>query len=110
DRVVPMLPERLSADLCSLKEGVDRPCLAVRMIFDAQGHKRRHEFVRGIMRSAARLTYGQAQAIFDGSHDRTVSEAAGRALAHVWSCYGTLAIARKKRDPLDLDLPERRIV
>jgi ribonuclease R len=110
DRVVPMLPERLSADLCSLKEGVDRPCLAVRMTFDAQGHKKHHEFVRGIMRSAARLTYAQAQAIFDGARDSTVSEAAGRGLAHVWSCYGTLAIARKKRDPLDLDLPERRVV
>jgi ribonuclease R len=110
DRVVPMLPERLSADLCSLKEGVDRPCLAVRMIFDAQGNKRRHEFVRGIMRSAARLTYAQAQAIFDGGRDRSVSEVAGGALAHVWSCYGSLATARKKRDPLDLDLPERRIV
>ena len=44
DRVVPMLPEELSADLCSLKEGVDRPCLAVRMVFDAHGHKRGHHF------------------------------------------------------------------
>ena len=46
DRVVPMLPEELSADLCSLKEGVDRPCLAVRMVFDAHGHKRSHKFLR----------------------------------------------------------------
>ena len=62
DRVVPMLPEELSADLCSLKEGVDRPCLAVRMVFDAQGRKRSHTFLRGVMRSAARLTYARAQA------------------------------------------------
>src|SRR6185312_15983198 len=53
DRVVPMLPERLSADLCSLMENEDRPCLAVRMIFDHHGHKKRHEFLRAIMRSAA---------------------------------------------------------
>ena len=55
DRVVPMLPEALSADLCSLRENEDRPCLAVRMMFDARGAKRRHEFIRGTMRSAARL-------------------------------------------------------
>src|SRR5205085_9613265 len=60
DRVVPMLPEKLSADLCSLM-AVDRPCLAVRMVFDRDGNKKRHEFVRGIMRSAATLTYQQAQ-------------------------------------------------
>jgi ribonuclease R len=59
DRVVPMLPEELSADLCSLKEGVDRPCLAVRMVFDAQGRKIAHKFMRGVMRSAARLTYAR---------------------------------------------------
>ena len=57
DQVVPMLPEALSTDLCSLKEGVDRPCLAVRMVFDAHGHKREHRFMRGMMRSAAKLSY-----------------------------------------------------
>ena len=64
-----MLPEELSADLCSLKEGVDRPCLAVRMVFDAHGHKRCHKFLRGVMRSAARLTYARAQRAFDGNPD-----------------------------------------
>src|SRR5204863_7858657 len=54
DRVVPMLPEELSADLCSLKEGVDRPCLVARMIFDRHGHKKSHVFLRAVMRSAAR--------------------------------------------------------
>ena len=77
DRVVPMLPEALSADLCSLRENEDRPCLAVRMVFDARGAKRRHEFVRGIMRSAARLTYAQAQAAFDGRPDHEDGAAAG---------------------------------
>ncbi len=109
DRVVPMLPERLSADLCSLMDGVDRPCLAVRMVFDKQGNKRSHEFVRGIMRSAASLTYAQAQSAFDGKPAGEISTPARRALADLWACYKSLSAARKKRDPLDLDLPERRI-
>ncbi len=107
DRVVPMLPERLSADLCSLRENEDRPCLAVRMVFDARGNKRRHEFLRGMMRSAARLTYTQAQRAFDGKPDGPA--AAHETLAHVWNAYRVLAEARDKREPLSLDLPERRI-
>jgi ribonuclease R len=107
DRVVPMLPERLSADLCSLMENEDRPCLAVRMIFDANGNKKRHEFLRGIMRSAASLTYKQAQDAFDG-HDK--SPIAKNVLIPLWHAYQAMARARDKRDPLALDLPERRIV
>jgi ribonuclease R len=110
DRVVPMLPERLSADLCSLMEGVDRPCLALRMVFDRSGRKKRHEFLRGMMRSAASLTYKQAQDAFDGRPDKTIPAPAQQALRGLWACYQSLAIARKERDPLDLDLPERRIV
>ena len=109
DRVVPMLPEELSADLCSLKEGVERPCLAVRMIFDAHGHKREHHFMRAIMRSAARLTYARAQAAFDGHPDPGMSATVRKTLADLWVAYKTLTIAREKRQPLDLDLPERRI-
>ena len=107
DRVVPMLPERLSADLCSLIENEDRPCLAVRMIFDKHGNKRRHEFLRGIMRSPASLTYAQAQRAFDGKPDR---KDVAKPLADLWACYQALARARDARDPLNLDLPERRIV
>jgi ribonuclease R len=109
DRVVPMLPEKLSADLCSLKEGVERPCLAVRMVFDKNGKKCRHEFLRGMMRSAARLTYAQAQHAFDGKSDATLSAVAQQSLAGVWAAYQTLVKERAARDPLDLDLPERRI-
>jgi ribonuclease R len=109
DRVVPMLPEALSADLCSLKEGVDRPCLAVRMVFDANGKKRAHQFLRGVMRSAARLTYAQAQSAFDGKPDAALSSIAKDTLAALWKAYGALVKAREARDPLDLDLPERRI-
>lgn len=110
DRVVPMLPETLSADLCSLREGQDRACLAARMVFDQNGRKRRHEFVRGIMRSAARLTYAQAQRAFDGTPDADNAEIARVALTPLWKAYQSVAKARDARDPLNLDLPERRIV
>jgi ribonuclease R len=109
DRVVPMLPEALSADLCSLREGEDRPCLAVRMIFDKHGKKKRHEFLRGLMRSAARLTYAQAQRAFDGKPDEHNREIAKITLKPLWEAYQILAKARDVREPLNLDLPERRI-
>jgi ribonuclease R len=107
DRVVPMLPEKLSADLCSLMGAVDRPCLAVRMVFDRDGNKKWHEFIRGVMRSAATLTYQQAQRAFDGKDE---GELARNVLAPLWNAYQALAKARDRRDPLSLDLPERRIV
>jgi ribonuclease R len=110
DRVVPMLPEQLSADLCSLREGEDRACLAVRMNFDASGRKRRHEFLRAIMRSAARLTYAQAQRAFDGKPDTDRRDMAEQTLVPLWNAYRVLAEARDRRAPLDLDLPERRVV
>ena len=71
DRVVPMLPEALSNGLCSLKPKEDRGCLAVRMVIDAEGRKLRHRFMRGLMRSTARLTYDQVQAAADGRPDET---------------------------------------
>jgi len=110
DRVVPMLPEELSADLCSLKEGVDRPCLVARMVFDAHGRKKSHVFQRGIMRSAARLTYARAQGAFDGNPDADINATVRKTLADVWAAYKSLTVARNHRDPLDLDLPERRVV
>lgn len=110
DRVVPMLPERLSADLCSLIEGADRPCLAVRMVIDRRGRKKRHEFMRGVMRSAASLTYAEAQSAFDGRPLAERSEAVNRALGDISSAYRSLTTARKSREPLELELPERRIV
>ena len=67
DRVVPMLPEKISNDLCSLRESEERPCLAVRMVFDKHGEKRTHTFVRGMMKSAAKLSYQEAQAAIDGN-------------------------------------------
>src|SRR6202035_3397651 len=71
DRVVPMLPEALSNELCSLKPGVERACMAVHMTIDSEGRLVKHRFVRGLMRSAARLTYEQVQRARDGYPDET---------------------------------------
>ncbi len=110
DRVVPMLPERISNDLCSLKEGVARPCLAVRMIFDRSGHKLSHRFLRGLMRSAASLSYEQAQGAIDGRPDETTGPLLDSVLRPLWGAYASVLRARTDRGPLDLDLPERKIL
>jgi ribonuclease R len=110
DRVVPMLPETLSNDLCSLKEGVDRPCLAVRMAFDKSGHKRGHRFMRAMMRSAAKLSYPEAQAAIDGRPSEKTKPLLKTVLKPLWTAYQALASARDKRGPLELDLPERKII
>ena len=109
DRVVPMLPETLSADLCSLREGEPRAVLAVRMIFDKTGAKRGHKLVRGLMRSAARLTYAQAQDAWDGRGDEKTAAILEPVLQPLFAAYEALREAREQRSPLDLDLPERRI-
>jgi ribonuclease R len=109
DRVVPMLPERISNDLCSLKEGLDRPAIAVRMVFSADGHKRSHRFHRIMMRSAARLAYSEAQEVFEGrllKRDGRVLDA----LKSLWDAYQILSRGRDTREPLALDLPERKVV
>ncbi|MFT3730231.1 MAG: ribonuclease R [Hyphomicrobium sp.] len=110
DRVVPMLPEKISNDLCSLRELEERPCLCVRMIFDKHGEKRRHTFIRAIMKSAAKLSYQEAQAAIDGKPSAKCEPLMERALQPLWAAYRAVAKARDKRGPLDLDLPERRIV
>lgn len=110
DRVVPMLPERLSNDLCSLRELEDRPCLAVRMVFDARGRKRSQAFMRAMMRSAAKLSYQEAQAAIDGTPSAKCVPLMETALKPLWRAYEALSIARSAREPLDLDLPERKIV
>ncbi|MFM1816874.1 MAG: hypothetical protein RLZ98_3569 [Pseudomonadota bacterium] len=110
DRVVPMLPERISNDLCSLREGEDRPCLAIEMVFDKTGKKRRHKLMRAVMRSAAKLSYQEAQAAFDGTPGTKAAAFVETALAPLWTAYRVLAGARDRRGPLELDLPERRIV
>jgi ribonuclease R len=110
DRVVPMLPERISNDLCSLRANEDRPALALRMVIDAQGRKRRHSLHRIMMRSAAKLAYAQAQAAIDGLADDTTRPLVDAVLKPLWSAYAALKHARAARQPLDLDLPERKIL
>jgi ribonuclease R len=110
DRVVPMLPERISNDLCSLKEGENRPSLAVRMIFSTDGRKLSHSFHRVLFRSAAKLSYQQAQAAIDGKPDDKTGPILDTILKPLWRAYGSMATARDKRGPLDLDLPERKII
>src|SRR6478609_10747415 len=109
DRVVPMLPERISNNLCSLQAAEARPCLAVHMVFDKDGRKRSHRFLRGLMRSAASLAYQQAQAAIDGRPDDTTGPLLDPLLRPLWGAYSSLSRARAERAPLDLDLPERKI-
>lgn len=110
DRVVPMLPERISNDLCSLREGEDRPALAVRMTFAADGRKLRHGFFRVMMKSAAKLAYPQAQAAIDGRPDERTGPILETVLRPLWEAYAVLKRGREARQPLDLDLPERKIL
>ena len=110
DRVVPMLPERISNELCSLKEGESRASLAVRLVIGADGRKKSHSFHRVLFRSAAKLSYQQAQAAIDGRPDDKTGPILDTILKPLWAAYGVMAAARDKRGPLDLDLPERKII
>ncbi|MEL7097343.1 MAG: ribonuclease R [Pseudomonadota bacterium] len=110
DRVVPMLPDRLSGDLCSLHEGVPRACIAVEMKIDADGQKLSHRFVRGLMRSPASLHYEEVQAAIDGHPNDRTSAFVEPVLRPLYDAYAALRRARERRQPLDLDLPERQIV
>jgi ribonuclease R len=110
DRVVPMLPEALSNGWCSLKPAEERGCLAVHIWIDRDGHKLRHRFVRGLMRSAARLTYTQVQAARDGHADETTGPLGEPVIAPLYGAYEALLKARLARGALDLDLPERQVL
>ncbi|MBI1188700.1 MAG: ribonuclease R [Alphaproteobacteria bacterium] len=110
DRVAPMLPEKLSADLCSLMDNVDRACLAVEMVFNAQGRKIAHRFTRGLMRSAATLSYEQAQGAIDGAPDEATGPLLDTVLKPLWSAYACVKQGREARAPLEIDAPEHKII
>jgi ribonuclease R len=110
DRVVPMLPDRLSGDLCSLHEGVPRACVAVRMVIDAHGNKLSHSFQRGLMRSVASLDYRTVQDAMDGTPNDKTAPLMDDVIRPLYAAYAALREARNRRQPLDLDLPERKIV
>lgn len=110
DRVVPMLPERISNNLCSLREGEDRPALAVRMVFSKDGKKAGHTFHRIMMKSAAKLSYQQAQAAIDGKPDDKSKPLLDPILKPLWHAYAIMKRGRDRRQPLELDMPERKIL
>ena len=110
DRVVPMLPDRLSGDLCSLHEGVERACLAVAMRIDVEGNKLSHEFHRGLMKSQASFNYEEVQAAMDGAPNDKTAPMVSDVIRPLYAAYAALKKARARRQPLELDLPERQIV
>lgn len=127
DRVVPMLPEVLSADVCSLKQGVDRAALACHLQISAKGELKSWRFSRAVVKLVANIAYEDAQAAIDAagekvevasspcSLDPAVLAGVDPALVEstlrpLWACWRALNKAREKREPLDLDLPERRIM
>ncbi|UNK78014.1 VacB/RNase II family 3'-5' exoribonuclease [Sphingopyxis granuli] len=113
DRVVPMLPEALSAGVCSLKAGEDRAAMACHLTVDRHGKVTAWRFARALVRLRANIAYEDAQAMIDansplplaGGHEEVVS-----ALKNLWGCWALLAKARAARAPLDLDLPERQVI
>lgn len=107
DRVIPMLPERLSNGLCSLNPDEDRYCMAVHIWIDGQGVMKRYQFVRGLMRSRARLTYNQVEAVHV-AQEKGESERE-KLIANLFAAYGALAAERDRRGALDLNLPEYKI-
>ncbi|MEP3442647.1 MAG: ribonuclease R [Sulfitobacter sp.] len=109
DRVVPMLPDVLSGDLCSLHEGVERACIAVRMVLDKDGNKLRHDFHRGLMKSPASLHYEEVQETMDGAPNVRTEPLLETVIKPLYAAYEALVAARERRQPLELNLPERRI-
>ena len=105
DRVVPMLPEILSAEVCSLKEGEDRAALVCHLHIAKSGKLESWRFARARVRIAANLAYEEAQATIDADAGAMID-----VLRPLWACWRALAKARDAREPLDLDLPERRVV
>ena len=109
DRVVPMLPEALSNELCSLKPQVDRACMAAHMWIDKNGEMTRWQFVRGVMKSKARLTYERVQHAIDGNPDELTAPLLDSVIRPLYDAYKCLMRARVKRGTLELDLPERKV-
>ena len=109
DLVVPMLPEELSADMCSLKAGKDRAAMACHMVVDAKGKMTSFRFSRAVIRVAANIAYENAQAAINGEGGEAAA-LLDNALRPLWACWALLKKARDAREPLDLDIPERRVV
>jgi ribonuclease R len=109
DRVVPMLPEHLSNGLCSLKPNEDRACLAFHLWIDKDGNLTKQEVVRGLMRSAARLTYEQVQKAKDGQPDNVTGPLMNSVVSPLYAAYDVLRKARGVRGAMDMNIPESKV-
>lgn len=109
DRVVPMLPEELSTDLCSLKPGVDRAAMVCHMWLDKDGRKRRHKFERALIKSQENIAYEDVQRAMDGDVSPKAAPLLEPILNPLYGAWRALMKARDYRAPLDLDMPEKRI-
>lgn len=107
DRVLPMLPEVLSNGICSLKPDEDRLTFAAVMVFDAKGRRLSARFVRGVIRSQARLTYEEA---FERMQERESDDPITALLVEVWQLASTLRKRRFREGSLDLDFPESKVI
>src|SRR5947199_562039 len=105
DRVMPMLPERLSNGVCSLNPGVDRLTHSVFINFDKNGVAKRARFAKSVIRSAQRLTYKQAYTILKSSARDQLSEQ----LHVAWRLASLLRRKRFEHGSLDLDFPEVKV-
>lgn len=110
DQVVPMLPEKLSNDLCSLKQDQDRYCLAVWLTIDSQGKLIGKEFFNGLMRSHGKLTYQGVQACRNGDRDHLPDTLDLKVIDHLYGAYQALCHDRRQRGVLEIDLPEYKII
>jgi ribonuclease R len=110
DRVVPMLPEVLSNDMCSLRPDGPRACMAIIMRINANGHLISQQVVRGLMQSKARLTYTQVQHALNGHVDDTTKPILADVIMPLYGAYKCLLQARQERGTIDLDVPERKII
>jgi len=127
DRVVPMLPHELSSDICSLKEGQVRAALACHLHIGKDGALKNWRFSRVKICVAANIAYENAQAAMDAIGEEVIemasspcsmpplegpvpSELVEKSLKPLWACWRALLAARNKREPLELDLPERRVM
>lgn len=108
DQVIPMLPEALSNGSCSLVPHEKRACLAVHLWIDEKGQLKKHRFVRGVMKSHARLTYTQVQCALDGEPD-IITKSLLPLIEPLFHAFEVLKKAREKRGTLDLDLPEYKV-
>ena len=127
DRVVPMLPEELSADICSLKAGKARAAMACHLKIAKEGTLKSWKFTRAKICVAANIAYEDAQAAMDLASEVRIEVSSPTcsmpqiegpvpnalvetALTPLWACWRALLKARDKREPLELDLPERQVV